>query len=167
MINIKDINNYNINTRESFFIINKSKLIEINKKIEENLFKTNRNEYLTFNFYRDYTFLTLETCGENREDINMYKYFKEICDKQILFKEVFKFKTLNEEGELIDDINDINKFIKSNLDIKFIHFTFKKELFDYIIANIDKNIKFKININSEISMFADEVEIPGVSMIYR
>lgn len=166
MININELSKYSLVENINRFAINKDVLNEIQLILSKNLFKTNKNEYITFNFYPNKTFITLATTEDNKELINSYKFFKEVSNEQLLFKDIYTFKEFVNEIE-VNSINDVNKTINANYSIKFIHFTFNFDVFSYILDNVTKNIEFTINQDYSIEMYADGVKIPGLSTIYN
>ena len=161
MISLNKISEYKSIKSNDIFIIKKDKLNDINNNLKNKLFINNKNDYITFNFYPNKTFITLETLENNKEFINSYKFFKEINNKELLFNDIYTFKTDNNAN----DINSINNSVKSNL-LKFIHFTLEYDMFIYLLENIENEMLFKYDSYLNLTMYCDDIEIPGFYAYY-
>lgn len=155
MIDLNVINMFNVsNEKEYELILTKDDLIKINKIINENSFINNEIDFITFNFYKKRTFITINSLTKNKEQIQNVKTFNCI-NKELLFKDVYELNN-----------NEIQEYIKVISNLSRIYVTIPYALFKYLSENIHNTFVIQLY-NNEIKVSCDGIDIPNQYYIYK
>lgn len=156
MLDLKLINQFNIDNLEIYKMnFNKQELELILKEVKEKQFLNNDINYISFQFYKNTTFVVMISETNNKESVVNVKKF-DCLNKELLFKQI----------KILEN-NKIRDFISSIDIISRAYVTINYELFKYIVENINNTFVIQMDNTFEIKVFADDVELPIKYYIYK